>query len=86
LFILDVHFTNHPAGANPRLSTPRRPGNCTANLTLYAALNQGHNTTPPADIEEEPYQDFVVYNDCEIPLDVVSGPSTRADRLLLLIS
>jgi hypothetical protein len=45
----------------------------TTNPTLHAALNQGHDTTPPADIEEEAYQDLTVYDDCDIPLDVVSG-------------
>jgi hypothetical protein len=44
-----------------------------ANPTPHAALNQGHDTTPPADIEEEAYQDLAVYDDCDIPLDVVSG-------------
>lgn len=47
----------------------------TTNPTLHAALTQTTAThvTPAEDIEEEPYLESNVYDDCDIPLDVVSG-------------
>ncbi|KAF8146261.1 hypothetical protein K438DRAFT_1781135 [Mycena galopus ATCC 62051] len=45
----------------------------TTNPTLHAALNQGDdNIGQFANIEEKPFQDTKVYDDCDIPLDVVS--------------
>jgi hypothetical protein len=45
----------------------------TTNPTLHAALNQGDdNIAQLANIEEKPFQDTEVYDDCDIPLDVVS--------------
>ncbi|KAJ7100367.1 hypothetical protein C8R44DRAFT_641928, partial [Mycena epipterygia] len=47
----------------------------TTNPTLHAALTQTTvlDTIGADDIEEEPYLDSNVYDDCDIPLDVVAG-------------
>ncbi|KAJ7470873.1 hypothetical protein FB451DRAFT_953720, partial [Mycena latifolia] len=41
---------------------------------LHAELTQGDLITlPSSDVEEEPFLDVDVYDDCDIPLDVVTG-------------
>ncbi|KAJ7468435.1 hypothetical protein B0H11DRAFT_1640333, partial [Mycena galericulata] len=43
------------------------------NPVLHAELTQGVAAVPTSDVEEEPFLNVDVYDDCDIPLDVVSG-------------
>ncbi|KAJ7473132.1 hypothetical protein B0H11DRAFT_1635825, partial [Mycena galericulata] len=43
------------------------------NPDLHAELTKGVAPAPTSDVEEEPFLSVDVYDDCDIPLDVVSG-------------
>ncbi|KAJ6537600.1 hypothetical protein B0H10DRAFT_1971726 [Mycena sp. CBHHK59/15] len=43
------------------------------NSVLHTELTQETAAVPASDVEEEPFLNLDVYDDCDIPLDVVSG-------------
>ncbi|KAJ7137032.1 hypothetical protein C8R44DRAFT_869116 [Mycena epipterygia] len=44
----------------------------TEDPVLYAEISQRAAADPTEDVEEDPYLDVDIYDDCDIPLDVVS--------------